>query len=154
VNAAVLTALTVHPSFQPGAALAGGGLLGVGLVLALLASGRVVGVSGVLGGLLPSRAGDRGWRLAFLFGLLAGGAALALWWPQAVAFPLDRSWVALVAAGLLVGYGTRLANGCTSGHGVCGVSRLSPRSLLATATFVGSGALTVFVIDTVFGGRL
>jgi uncharacterized membrane protein YedE/YeeE len=154
VNAPAVDVLAVSASLQPGAALAGGAVLGVGLVLALLASGRVVGVSGVLGGLLPSRPGDRGWRLAFVFGLLAGGAALAVWWPGAVAFPLERSSAALVAAGLLVGYGTRLANGCTSGHGVCGVSRLAPRSLLATAVFVASGAATVFVIDTVFGGRL
>ncbi len=141
-------------AFDPVAALVGGVMLGLGLVLVFLASRRVVGVSGVVGGLLSPRGGDRGWRVAFVIGLGVGGAALAVLLPQAVAFRPERSWPVLVLGGLLVGYGTRLANGCTSGHGVCGLGRLSLRSIVATIVFVVSGAATVFVVNQVYGGRL
>jgi uncharacterized membrane protein YedE/YeeE len=144
----------VTVDFNPLAALVGGVLLGVGLVLLMLSSNRVVGVSGVVGGLVPPRPRDRGWRIAFVVGLIAGGAALAAMLPQAVAFRLERSWPVLAGAGLLVGYGSRLANGCTSGHGVCGLGRFSLRSMVATAVFIASGAATVFVVNHLQGGRL
>jgi uncharacterized protein len=140
--------------FEPVRALLGGTVLGIGLVMVLLASGRVAGVSGVVGALLPPRRGDWAWRLAFVIGLFAGGVAIRGFVPESMVFALDRSTPALVVAGLLVGYGSRLGNGCTSGHGVCGLARLSPRSLLATAVFIATGAVTVFVINHFEGGRL
>lgn len=141
-------------SFAFGAALAGGALVGAGLLLVLLSSRRIAGVSGVVGGLVPSRAGDRAWRLAFLGGLLAGGLGLAVFAPERLAFHLDRSLPVLAGAGFLVGLGTRMGNGCTSGHGVCGLSLFSARSLVATAIFIATGAGTVYVIQHVVGGRL
>ena len=126
----------------------------MGLLLALLASRRVVGVSGVLGGLLPAARGDAAWRVAFLGGLLAGGSALSLLAPAAVRFDISRSLAAMAVGGLLVGFGTRLSNGCTSGHGVCGVGRLSPRSLAASAAFMAAGALVVLAVARLLGGRI
>jgi uncharacterized protein len=135
-----------------GAALGAGGLVGSGLLLLALARARIVGVSGVVRGLLPPRAGDVGWRLAFVAGLVAGGALLAgLAPPAPLAVP--RSLPALALGGFLVGYGASLANGCTSGHGVCGLARLRPRSLVATGIFVAAGALTVFTLGQLEGGR-
>lgn len=132
-------------------ALAGGTLIGLAAAALLLLSGRVAGVSGIVGGLLAPQAGDTAWRVFFVAGLVAGGMLL----PALVAEPfrgLDVTTPArLVAAGLLVGFGARLGNGCTSGHGVCGVSRLAPRSLVATATFMATGALTVFVTRHLLG---
>lgn len=125
-------------------ALAGGALIGASAALLLLANGRVAGVSGVLAGLLDPRAADREWRLLFVLGLVTGGFAARGLLPAAFSARGTPVATALVA-GLLVGVGTRLANGCTSGHGVCGVSRLAPRSLAATATFIATGALTVLV---------
>ena len=131
--------------FTPWSALAGGLLIGLAAALLILLDGRVLGVSGIVGGLLRPRAGDRAWRLAFLAGLLA---APALW--SLVAAPVVPRIAAgpalLVLAGLLVGWGTRHGSGCTSGHGVCGISRLSPRSLVATLAFMASGFATVFVL--------
>lgn len=134
--------------------LVGGALIGLSASLLLLFNGRVAGVSGVLGGLLfPSRRpGDAAWRAAFLAGLLLGGLALAA--AHRGAFPsVDgaRSLGLVVVAGLLVGYGARLGNGCTSGHGVCGLSRLSVRSLCATMTFMATAAITVYVSLHVLG---
>ncbi len=134
--------------------LAGGALVGAGLALLLVASGRPLGASGALGGLLAPGSDRRGVRALFLAGLLAGGLLLALLAPARLAFGVDRSLGALAAAGLLVGVGTRLGNGCTSGHGVCGVARLSPRSLAATAVFMAAGAVTVYVVEHLLGGRL
>jgi uncharacterized membrane protein YedE/YeeE len=125
-------------------ALAGGALIGASAALLLLVNGRIAGVSGVLAGLLDPRADDREWRLLFMLGLVSGGVAARGLLPAALSARGTTVATALVA-GLLVGVGTRLANGCTSGHGVCGVSRLAPRSLAATATFIATGALTVFV---------
>jgi uncharacterized protein len=126
-------------------ALLGGALIGGAAAALYLLSGRIAGVSGILGGALVPRAGELGWRLLFLAGLIAGGALGALVAPGAYGVPRGSALV-LIAAGLLVGFGTRLGSGCTSGHGICGVSRLSRRSLLATALFVAAGAITVFVI--------
>jgi hypothetical protein len=133
------------PSFTPWAALAGGALIGLAAALFLLLNGRIAGISGILGGLLRPARGDIGWRLAFLAGLI--GAPL-LYHALAAPLPLPRIEAgtgALVAAGLLVGVGTRYGSGCTSGHGVCGLSRLSPRSLVATLAFMAAGFVTVFV---------
>jgi uncharacterized membrane protein YedE/YeeE len=144
----------MNGQFDPGSALFGGLLIGVGLTLLLLVNRRPTGVSGVLGGVVVPARGDTGWRIAFLLGLCAGGLVLEAARPGALTFDVSRSLPALVIAGLLVGYGTRLANGCTSGHGVCGIARLSSRSILATAIFVSTGALTLYVVNHVFGGRL
>ena len=131
--------------FTPWASLAGGALIGVAASLFLLLNGRIAGISGVLGGLLVPARGDIAWRVAFIGGILLAPAAylLVAAWP---ATQIDASWGALVAAGLLVGVGTRYGAGCTSGHGVCGLSRLSPRSLVATLVFMAAGFATVFVL--------
>jgi uncharacterized membrane protein YedE/YeeE len=140
--------------FDPRAALLGGLLVGVGLVLLLLASQRPVGVSGVIAGVLTPKRGEAAWRLAFLGGLVLGGLLLNRARPGALAFDVDRSLPTLVIAGALVGLGTRLGNGCTSGHGVCGIGSLSIRSLVATAIFLSTGAGTLYVVKHLFGGRL
>ena len=131
--------------FTPWAALAGGVLLGLASALFVLLNGRILGISGIVGGLLRPRAGDMGWRLAFVLGMLV---APGLYW--LVVGPtqsrIDATWGMVVIAGLLVGVGTRYGSGCTSGHGVCGLSRMSPRSLVATLAFMGAGFVTVFLI--------
>ena len=131
--------------FTPWAALAGGILLGLASALFVLLNGRILGISGIVGGLLRPRAGDMGWRLAFVLGMLV---APGLYW--LVVGPtqprIDATWGMVVMAGLLVGVGTRYGSGCTSGHGVCGLSRMSPRSLVATLAFMGAGFVTVFLI--------
>ncbi len=131
--------------FTPWASLAGGLLLGLASALFILLNGRVLGISGILGGLLRPRAGDAGWRLAFVAGLLAAPAVWSLF-AAPVAPRIEAGPALLVVAGLLVGWGTRYGSGCTSGHGVCGLSRLSPRSLVATLAFMGTGFATVFVM--------
>ncbi len=130
--------------FTPWASLAGGILLGLASALFILVNGRILGISGILGGLLRPVKGDTGWRLAFLAGLLA---APLLYFAAAgpTAPRIDAGWGTLVIAGLLVGVGTRYGSGCTSGHGVCGLSRLSPRSLVATLAFMGAGFVTVYL---------
>jgi len=141
----------VSPEFTPWSSLAGGVLIGIAVALFVLFAGRIAGVSGVVGGLLRPAPGDVAWRVAFLAGLIA---APLLW--TLFAGPreprIDAGWSALVAAGLLVGFGTRCGSGCTSGHGVCGLSRLSPRSLVATLCFMGAGFATVFVTRHLLGG--
>ncbi|KQV40241.1 YeeE/YedE family protein [Massilia sp. Root335] len=137
--------------FTPWASLAGGILIGLATALLLLANGRVAGISGILGGLLRPARGDVAWRVAFVGGLFLAPVV----WLALRAMPpaqIDHSPVLLAAGGLLVGIGTRFGSGCTSGHGVCGIARLSPRSLLATACFIGAGVATVFVVRHVFGG--
>lgn len=131
--------------FTPWASLAGGILLGLATALFVVLRGRVLGISGILAGLWRPMAGDRAWRLAFLAGLLAAPAAWSLFAPP-VAPRFDVSAPVLVLAGLMVGWGTRRAGGCTSGHGVCGLSRLSLRSLVATLCFMASGFAIVFVV--------
>jgi hypothetical protein len=136
--------------FTPWTALAGGVLLGIASAMFILLNGRILGISGILGGLLPPRKGDSGWRISFLLGTLAAPLAMSWLLPSASSlFPaprIDASVVLVVVAGLLVGIGTRYASGCTSGHGVCGLSRLSARSLVATLSFMGAGFATVFVM--------
>lgn len=132
-------------NFTPWAALAGGVLLGLASALFVLLNGRILGISGIVGGLLRPRSGDVGWRISFVLGMLA---APALYWLLAGPVParIDAGWGMVVLAGLLVGAGTRYGSGCTSGHGVCGLSRMSPRSLVATLAFMGAGFATVFLI--------
>lgn len=137
-------------AFTPWSSLAGGVLIGVAVAMFILLNGRIAGVSGVLGGLIRPVRGDIGWRVAFVAGLLAAPAVYSL--VSELPRPhIEANYVGLVAAGLLVGVGTRYGSGCTSGHGVCGLSRLSPRSAVATAAFMGAGFLTVFVIRRVVG---
>ncbi|TMH41139.1 MAG: YeeE/YedE family protein [Betaproteobacteria bacterium] len=131
-------------AFTPASALIGGAIIGAAAALFAVLNGRIAGVSGILGGLARPQAGDLSWRIAFVAGLVAA----PLVWAFLAALPeirVDSSYPALVAAGLLVGIGTRYGGGCTSGHGVCGVSRLSPRSIAATFAFIAAGFATVFV---------
>ena len=137
-----------------GLAWLGGMAIGASASLLLLAHGRILGVSGIVGGLLPPVPGDSAWRLWFLAGVLALGGVAAVVAPEAFTYGIDRSLGAVAVAGLLVGVGTRMGGGCTSGHGVCGISRLSPRSLAATAVFMVTGGLTVFVVQHLLGGSL
>lgn len=132
--------------------LLGGALIGLSASLLLLFNGRVAGISGIAGGLLAPTRGDMGWRLAFLGGLGLGGLLLRALWPTALESPSAPGTATVVVAGLLVGFGTRLGNGCTSGHGVCGLARGATRSWVATLTFMATGALTVFVVRHVLGG--
>ncbi len=137
-------------NFTPWAALLGGLLIGLAAAGFVLVNGRIAGISGILGGLLSARPGDKSWRIAFIGGLLAAPLA----WQLFAALPaaqIEAGWPVLAAAGLLTGIGTRYGSGCTSGHGVCGLSRLSPRSLVATMTFMGAGFATVFVTRHLLG---
>nr|WP_010131363.1 YeeE/YedE family protein [Microbulbifer agarilyticus] len=137
-------------AFTPGSALAGGLLIGLASAWLILMNGRVAGISGILGGLLNNEGSNRGWQLAFILGLLAGPGVWALF-HVLPAIEIRASYPVLIAAGLLVGIGTRYAAGCTSGHGVCGLSRLSPRSLAATMTFMFGGFATVYVVRHLLG---
>ncbi len=130
--------------------LAGGALIGASASFLLLYNGRIAGISGIVGGLLAPARGETRWRAFFVAGLLVGGLALTRLVPHAFG-PAITPLPLLVIAGLLVGFGTRLGNGCTSGHGVCGIGRFSSRSLLATCTFVFTGLLTTFVCSHVLG---
>lgn len=128
-----------------GMALAGGLVIGAATALFLLVNGRIAGISGIIGGLFRMQTGDIGWRAAFIAGLLLSATA----WQFFHALPeirIETNYMLLAAAGLLVGYGTRLGSGCTSGHGVCGISRGSPRSIAATITFMATGFATVYLI--------
>ena len=136
-------------AFTPWSALAGGALIGLAAALFVMLNGRIAGISGVLGGLLKPVKGDIAWRAAFVLGLVGAPLVYRLFLvlpkPQ-----IDAEYAALIGAGLLVGVGTRYGSGCTSGHGVCGLSRLSPRSLVATAVFMAVGFATVFVVRHFF----
>ena len=137
-------------AFTPWASLAGGVIIGTAAAMFILLNGRIAGISGVLGGLLKPVRGDISWRVAFIAGLLGAPLLYALFTelprPQ-----IDAGYIGLVAAGLLVGVGTRYGSGCTSGHGVCGISRFSPRSLVATAAFMLAGFVTVYVVRHLIG---
>ena len=137
-------------AFTPWAAAAGGVLIGIASAMFILLNGRIAGISGVLGGLLRPLRGDVGWRVAFIAGLVGAPVLYALF-AQLPPVRIDAGFGALVLAGLLVGVGTRYGSGCTSGHGVCGISRLSPRSLVATAAFMAAGFVTVFVLRHLVG---
>lgn len=134
--------------FTPWPSLAGGLLLGIAAVALFLFNGRILGITGIMEGLLPPRMGDMGWRVAFLLGLFVSPLVATLCFRDGwVSAPrIDANWASVVIAGLLVGFGTRWGAGCTSGHGICGLSRLSMRSLVATLCFMGTGFVTVFVL--------
>ena len=143
-------------NFTPWSALAGGGLIGLVAALLFLGFGRIAGISGILGSLLREQSAEAGWRLAFLCGLLLAPGLWAAVAPDGLPVPASTidvpgGWAIIVVAGLLVGFGTRLANGCTSGHGMCGLARFSRRSLVAVLCFMGSGMATVFVSRHVIG---
>jgi uncharacterized membrane protein YedE/YeeE len=139
-------------NFTPVSSTLGGILIGLSAALVLFGLGRIAGISGIFGGLLVPRAGDVAWRLSFVIGLLTGGVIMNLSRPELFTVTTNNSLLGVAAAGLVVGFGTRMGNGCTSGHGVCGISRGSPRSLTATMTFMATGMLTVFLVQHVFGG--
>jgi uncharacterized membrane protein YedE/YeeE len=130
-------------NFTPVSAAIGGGLIGLSAVLLMLLTGRIAGISGIFGGLLQFQTNDRGWRIAFIGGLLLAPVIAGLIGYGMTPPKLPGNWTIIVAAGLLVGFGTRLGGGCTSGHGVCGMARLSPRSIVATLVFMATAMLVV-----------
>ncbi len=134
--------------FTPGNSLMGGLLLGLSSALFILLNGRVLGISGILGGLIPPKRGDSAWRISFFLGMIASPFLFSLLAPSGLAFPprIDAGYGLIILSGLLVGIGTRYGSGCTSGHGVCGLSRLSPRSLVATLIFMSVGFLVVYLV--------
>jgi uncharacterized protein len=139
-------------NFTPISAAIGGALIGLSAVLLMLFNGRIAGVSGILGGLLNSQISDRAWRVAFIVGLIAAPVAAGLA-GYAVPMPkLPGSYVTVAIAGLLVGFGTRMGSGCTSGHGICGIARLSPRSIAATMIFMTSAIVVVALTHHALAG--
>ncbi len=138
--------------FTPWTSLSGGVLLGIASAMMVLLSGRILGISGILGGLLAPRLGDLSWRMAFLLGMGAAPLVFAALMPPELlpAVRIDASEPVIALAGVLVGLGTRYGSGCTSGHGVCGLSRLSPRSLVATLGFMAAGFATVYLLRHAF----
>ena len=133
----------METQFTPVTALLGGALIGLAATVLYAGIGRIAGISGIVNNAIERRQ-ERGWRLAFLAGLLAAAAAWFAWSGEAPRNDFPLPW--LLAAGLLVGFGTRLGNGCTSGHGICGLARLSKRSLIAVLVFMGSGVATVYLL--------
>lgn len=131
--------------FKPWPAFAGGLLIGVAAAVLILLNGRIAGISGIIGGLFRPNKGDLTWRLAFIGGLILAPVVFGIFYASPE-IQIDASWTILAIAGLLVGVGTRYASGCTSGHGVCGISRLSPRSIAATLIFMAAGFLTVYLL--------
>jgi uncharacterized membrane protein YedE/YeeE len=137
--------------FTPLASLAGGILIGIAAAMLVLLNGRIAGISGIVGGLLRAARGDAAWRIAFLAGLAVSPWLHGLVAPVPAA-TIEADYATLIVAGLLVGFGTRYGAGCTSGHGVCGLARLSPRSLVATLCFMAAGFLTVLLVRHVLTG--
>lgn len=140
----------VIENFTPGSALFGGLLIGLAAVLLLALNGRIAGISSIAGGLLRPAPDDVGWRITFIAGLVLGAGLYG--WTAGVPVVIEASLPALLVGGLLVGFGTQLGSGCTSGHGVCGIARLSRRSILATITFMASAIVTVFLTRHLIGG--
>lgn len=138
--------------FTPLPAAIGGALIGLSAALLLLFNGRIAGIAGIAGGLLPPRSRDIAWRLLFIAGLVLGALAHRLYTGAPIGFTQAQPLAWYAVAGGLVGYGTRLGSGCTSGHGICGLARLSPRSMVSVVIFMASAMLTVFVIRHVLGG--
>lgn len=134
--------------------LFGGVCIGLAVSMMLFFNGRVTGVSGILNGALHPQKDDTLWRVLFVTGLIAGGFALFLTRPESFLDTSQRSWIEIIMAGLLVGFGTVMGSGCTSGHGVCGISRMSMRSIVATAAFMGAGIISVFIFKSLTGGVL
>jgi len=146
--------MTSMDSFTPIASTIGGVLIGIAAAGLLMFHGRIAGISGIAGGIFRREPGDTSWRVMFLVGLLAAGVGWSFFFPQDYVVGIDRSLPALVVAGLAVGIGTQIGSGCTSGHGVCGIGRLSKRSTVATISFMITAALTVFVVNEVLGGSV
>ncbi|MDP1866316.1 MAG: YeeE/YedE family protein [Bradyrhizobium sp.] len=139
-------------NFTPLSAAIGGALIGLSAVLLMLLTGRIAGISGIFGGLLNPDSRDRGWRIAFIAGLILA-PLLAGWIGYGMPTPkLPASWTVIIAAGLLVGFGSRMGDGCTSGHGICGIARLSGRSIAATVIFMLTAVATVAVTRHMLGG--
>ncbi len=139
-------------NFTPVSAIIGGVMIGIASSMLLMLSGRLAGISGILAGLLPPKRGDMDWRILFIGGLLLGTFIYQVFAADAYEVSFSLGWPAIVLGGLLTGIGTRVSGGCTSGHGVCGLGRLSPRSGAATLTFIVAGGLTVYVVRHVVGG--
>ena len=133
-------------------ALIGGILIGASSLLLMLLLGRIAGLSGILEGALSPSSEDFGWRISMLAGLVVGGVVLAIFYPAAFPETISTPTPILILAGLCVGFGTRMGGGCTSGHGVCGMSRMSKRSIIATLTFMALGFTTVYIVKHVLGG--
>jgi len=139
-------------NFTPVSAAIGGALIGLSAVLLMLLTGRIAGISGIFAGLLDVRSDDKGWRIAFIAGLMLV-PVVAGWIGFGMAAPkLPANWIVIAMAGLLVGFGTRLGGGCTSGHGICGIGRLSARSIAATVVFMATAIVTVAITRHVLGG--
>lgn len=136
-------------NFTPWSALAGGMLIGLAATLLLWLTGRIAGVSGIAGALLGRPGADQIWRVMFIAGIVIGAGLYGLAAPTPI--EIEASWPVLIIGGLLVGFGTQLGNGCTSGHGVCGIARLSPRSIVATLVFMASAMATVFFVRHIIG---
>lgn len=131
----------------------GGGMIGLAAALMIIFNGRIAGVSGVVGGLILDRKGgeETPWRVLFLAGLMLGALVVGLARPELAEAGLETGWAGMIGAGLIVGFGTRMGSGCTSGHGVCGIGRLSQRSIVATCTFMAAGFVTVYVMRHLLG---
>ena len=138
-------------AFDPISALVGGGLIGLASALLMLLNGRIAGISGILGGALTMSAGDRIWRLSFIAGLIVAPIIIGLFGHPLPDPQMPTSWLLIVIAGALVGFGARYGGGCTSGHGVCGIARLSARSIVATAIFMGTAIVVVAIVRHGFG---
>lgn len=139
-------------AFTPVSASIGGAMIGLSAVMLMAFNGRIAGISGVLSGAIFAEPGDRDWRVAFVAGVIAAPLLFRLLSGAVPPFEMRADWPTLVAGGLLVGFGTHLGSGCTSGHGVCGLSRLSPRSFAAVGLFMGAGMATVALARAAFGG--
>jgi hypothetical protein len=137
-------------NFTPWSALAGGALIGLATAIFILFNGRIAGITGILGGLINPKLRDIGWRIAFILGLVISPVVWKLFSPQPL-IEIEASNALLAIAGLIVGISTRYGSGCTSGHGVCGISRLSPRSIIATLAFMLTGFLTVYIVRHLVG---
>jgi uncharacterized membrane protein YedE/YeeE len=138
--------------FTPIASFLGGAMIGLSALMLLVLSGRIAGISGIVGQLISNPGSDAGWRIAFILGLILAGPVLLLITGSVPQAQVTNSWWLLIPAGLLVGFGTRMGSGCTSGHGICGLARLSPRSIAATGVFMATAFVTVFIARHVVGG--
>lgn len=139
-------------NFTPLSASIGGAQIGLAVVLLMVLNGRIAGISGVVSGAVFAETGDKLWRVMFMLGLIAAPAIWMLAVGSVPPFEITKNWPLIIAGGLLVGFGTRLGSGCTSGHGVCGLSRLSLRSMLSVVLFMSAGMASVAIVKTILGG--
>lgn len=141
-------------NFTPIESSIGGILIGLAAALMLMTNGRIAGISGITSGFITGPNNDRAWRGFFIGGLVLGGFLMSLLNPHGFDNTITRSYGALAVAGFLVGFGTRMGNGCTSGHGICGLSRLSPRSFVAVVVFMTTASIMVFIVQELLGGSV